>query len=94
MAISANVSPLTSFVRALVKNPSCLFSYRSNKNFVITKPNTESPINSRVSNDPSKDSSSLSMDLCLKAFWYKSNLVIFVPTSNSTDCLSINMVYL
>ena len=92
IAIFASVSPLTSFVRALVRNPSFCCSYLSNRNFVITNPNTESPMNSSVSND-SKFSFSFNADLCVKAFWYKSILDIFVPTRVSTDSLSMIILY-
>ena len=61
--------------------------------FVITKPNTESPINSSVSNEPCKDSFSFNADLCVNAFWYKSILDIFVPTRFSIESLSIIMFY-
>src|SRR6056300_1886762 len=87
-AILANVSPRTSLVRAFVRKPSCLLSKRSNKNLVITNPNTESPINSRVSNDSVNCSYSLRADLCVKAFWYKSRFLIFVPTS----CSALSLV--
>src|SRR6056300_1711496 len=49
----------------------------------MTNPRTESPINSRVSNDSVNCSYSLRADLCVKAFWYKSRFLIFVPTSCS-----------
>src|SRR6056300_832733 len=87
-AILANVSPRTSFVRAFVRKPSCLLSCLSNKNLVMTNPRTESPINSRVSNDSVNCSYSLRADLWVKAFWYKSRFLIFVPTSCSTRALS------
>src|SRR6056300_466491 len=54
----------------------------------MTNPRTESPINSRVSKDSVNCSYSLRADLCVKALWYKSRFLIFVPTS----CSALSLV--
>src|SRR6056300_2072136 len=90
----ARVSPRTSFVRAFVRKPSWRLSYLSKRNLVMTKPRTESPINSRVSNDSVNCSYSLRADLWVKAFWYKSRFLIFVPTSCSMCSFVTNVTML
>src|SRR6056300_75494 len=84
--MSDRVSCLTSFVRALVRKPSCFSSNRSNRNLVTTNPRHESPMNSRVSK-LCLVGSSFSLLLWVNARWYKFKSLIFVPRISSIEAL-------
>ena len=87
--ISQSVLPLTSFVRALVKNPSCSAGNFSKRYLVMINPRTESPINSSVSYEPSRPLYFLRADLCVKDLRYILISLIFVPTRRSSATRSM-----